>query len=202
MTRNNDAINYKYGKISDIVKKLMKDRNINGRQLAKELNLSTTAVRSITLELTSPQISTVQKMADFFDVTPNQLLGIDPIVLDNSIPLLTDKTYHQVIFIEKKSIKDIKEKYSFPEKTTDVVCAYQIATSHYGALLPMNSVAIITKISSSSSPLALICEEGSLFISEEVKEGSITYYQALITKRTLKADSFEKIGYIQQVIFG
>jgi transcriptional regulator with XRE-family HTH domain len=199
MTDNNVAINHKYGKISDILKKLMKDRNINSFQLSKELNLSTTAVRSITLELSSPQISTVQKIADFFDVTPNQLLGIDP--LKSVLPLITDQTYHQEIFIEKKSIKDIKEKYSFHD-TTKLICAYRVTSSNYHSLFPVNSIAIVTDIQTYSTPFALIDEDGNLIISEIIKEGAIVYYQTLMTKRTLKLDNCKIIGYIKQVIFG
>lgn len=68
----------------DVLIKLMKHSNINISQLSKNTGLANTTIkRMCTDPQCNPTITSLKKIAEFFGVTTNQLLGNEPL-LDNS----------------------------------------------------------------------------------------------------------------------
>jgi len=64
-------------KIMNIFKELRKKRNLTQEKLAQKLNLTQTAISKWEKEIAFPDIMTLKKIADFFNVSVDYLLGND-----------------------------------------------------------------------------------------------------------------------------
>lgn len=72
------------------LKELRNNKNLTQEELANELNMSRTRYIRYELHTAEPDLSTLIKLADYFHVTVDALLGHEvPYLLDKS--LLTDK---------------------------------------------------------------------------------------------------------------
>ena len=72
-------------KIGTNIKKLRRDRDITQEQLADYLNISVSAISQWESGKTTPDISLLAPLANIFDVTSDNLLGIDIMVKENRI---------------------------------------------------------------------------------------------------------------------
>jgi len=66
--------------IRDILKRLIMKRGVSPRDIEKETDVSANAIYKILSgEVSKPQMETIKKLADYFGVTPAQLLGEAPL---------------------------------------------------------------------------------------------------------------------------
>jgi transcriptional regulator with XRE-family HTH domain len=66
--------------IRDILKRLITDRGVSPRDIEKETDVSANGIYKILNgEVSKPRMETVKKLADYFGVTPAQLLGEAPL---------------------------------------------------------------------------------------------------------------------------
>ena len=61
--------------LGDMISELRRDRNLNQRDLAKLLHVSIATISHYESEINSPDIATLSKLADFFGVTIDYLVG-------------------------------------------------------------------------------------------------------------------------------
>ena len=71
-------------KISQTLSDLMKERGVNGVQLAKLLNLSSSCINNFLLEKRTPCFKTFLKILDFFNCSADYLLGREDIPREES----------------------------------------------------------------------------------------------------------------------
>lgn len=62
-------------KLSAQIKSLRKEKKISQRELAEQLNISPSTVGMYEVNQRVPDIETLKKMADYFDVSTDYLLG-------------------------------------------------------------------------------------------------------------------------------
>lgn len=66
--------------LMDVLHKLMQRTNININQLSKNTGLANTTIkRMLTEHDSNPTLASITKLAEFFGITPNQLIGNEPL---------------------------------------------------------------------------------------------------------------------------
>ena len=103
------------------LKELRKQKNITLEEFAKVINVSKATVNSYELHKTEPTLDTLVKIAKYFNVTTDYLLGIDNEVVNNELDKellsytnqLNDLEKAKVIGYAKSRVEQQKEnKYN------------------------------------------------------------------------------------------
>ena len=106
----------------------MKQNNINVSQLSKNTGLTNTTISRICSDPASnPTISSLERIADFFNVTPNQLLGRDPLPnnINNCSPNFSAWENIPIITLKQaikwpNNIEEVRENESTNYILTDI----------------------------------------------------------------------------------
>lgn len=112
----------------DVLRKLMQNTNTNANQLSKNTGLAHTTVKRICSDPESnPTLDSIRKIADFFGVSANQLIGDEPLTCDQNsyrpdidqwskVPILTI----QESISWPKNIEEIKQNENTKFVMTDI----------------------------------------------------------------------------------
>ena len=90
--------------IGDRLAELRKDQNLYQQELAKELGLASSTISSYEIENSSPDDETKVKLAKFFNISLDYLLG----AIDEEIPLFRDDRVDLPKGFPKAKIPDVK----------------------------------------------------------------------------------------------
>lgn len=90
----------KQGEKNMRLKELRNNKKLNQQQLATLLNVTQTTYGRYELETSEPNIETLCKLADYYNVTLDYLVGRQT---KNDIGYLTDKQYSAVLLIKQLS---------------------------------------------------------------------------------------------------
>ena len=102
---------------SERLKQLRTKRKMSQQQLANVLHVSQNAVFNWENEKREPSFETVQKLADFFFVSPAFLLGWEEY-------LQTDTDFIAEMFKDRKNIEYFKKYLSLDSKEKDMICCF------------------------------------------------------------------------------
>lgn len=81
--------------LSTILSRLMSDRGINSAELARKVGIGQPVIYRLMTGVTeNPQILTLKPIADFFEISVDQLLGFSPLNTQNS---LDNATLHTLV---------------------------------------------------------------------------------------------------------
>lgn len=203
--KENTVNKNKFGHFEEILIKLMKHHYYSATHVAKALGMSTSSITSLIHGNNVPRLTTLQKLADFFDISVGQLIGEIHINFRTnesdkfSIPLITDQTYHQLVHIDQKSINDSIESYTAEEKLKDIIFAYRITSFHYGYFLALNSIILIAPYTNQNG-LLIVDEQGYLSIMEAFKDGPIVKLKSLLTERVISIEEVTILGSVRQIL--
>jgi transcriptional regulator with XRE-family HTH domain len=111
-----------------VLNHLMRKANISVHQLSKNTGLSNTTVKRMCFDQDSnPTLTSITKISEFFNITPNQLIGIEPLVSESvayranfnawtNVPILSLKQ----VMLWPDNIETIKESSDTRFIKTDV----------------------------------------------------------------------------------
>jgi transcriptional regulator with XRE-family HTH domain len=96
--------------IGERISDLLDEREITQRQLAEALHLAPTTINGYVKKGREPDYETLQKLASFFCVTIDYLIGYSKNILTHSESDFNEDEYH-LIYIYRKMTKDQQELF-------------------------------------------------------------------------------------------
>lgn len=111
-----------------VLNKLMTNCGVNINQLSRNTGLSNTTIKRICIDPDcNPTLSSVTKIAEFFSITPNQLIGIEPLTTDQQTyqPNLSSWTNIPILELNQtinwpSNIEEIRESTATIYVKTDI----------------------------------------------------------------------------------
>lgn len=162
---------------------LVRDEKLTPAALARKLGIPTNKItRILNGDVTDPKASTLVQIANYFDITIEQLLGLEPITRQGET-LQTESTSRPLpVFEFSKGVesKSPQEWYRWAENDVDgEYSALVIDTDLYEPTFPQNSLLIINQdISPDDRSYVIVMKNGESIhysIKKFVVEGSEQY---------------------------
>jgi SOS-response transcriptional repressor LexA len=128
----------KYTKLSEILRTLLFERNMKAVDLAREVDLPQPTVhRLVTGKSTRPYKSSLKPIADYFDITVEQLVGeksLAAIEARQSTQTLSDSKIKNIPIVAWNEAGNLKQA---TEKTTDtVVVGGNVSADSFALIMP------------------------------------------------------------------
>ncbi len=184
-----------YFKLSGILTKLLYNKHMNASALAREVNLPTPTVhRLVTGKSTRPYDSSLKPIADYFEITTDQLLGEAPLDgITEEIPVKqTLKIPPQVFMVPIVEWEDVKHLEKARKTTENFVpllgknrekCfALVLRDFSMGTLFPKNTVLIFDpdiKLTDRSLVLASVGKSNPPLFRQLLIDGEKYFAKAL-----------------------
>lgn len=137
----------KKSKISEILQKLLLDKGLHVAELARRTNLKQPTVQRIVSGIYQrPHLKSLKPLAEFFNLTVDQLLGVEPLSPFSSndvirkIPILTCEQAAKFPNIESV---DTNTKIIIDIETSEFTFGIKMPDSSMEPLFPKNSLLII-----------------------------------------------------------
>ena len=113
--------------------------------LAKQLGIPTNKItRIINGDVTDPKASTLLQIASFFDIGIEQLLGIKPIEISDTIEEVKHSILLPVYHIESGALTSDWYRWAYDEKKESAV-AIRVNTDLYDPIIPLDSTLIVDR---------------------------------------------------------
>lgn len=171
------------------LKQLMEFHKMGDAELSEKTTIPALTIYRIKTGYNSdPKVSILRKLAKFFDITIDQLIDNEPLLLAPSFANNKKQTFKVPILSWKQVFNFDEVIASITEKThtlwvyTDQVSSRQsfalkIESDHYGTLFPQNSIVLIDYA-------APIENAGHFFVLDKpAKEGSIVKIVRMMSER-------------------
>lgn len=114
---------------ADILKQLRKSKKLNQKQFANKVYVSPSAVSQYETGRTMPSRETLERIAKFFDVSTDYLLGTSPIA---EIEELLNQDYCTGVTVSELVGKCMSVTGKHRETLLDIVDALEISSSRKG----------------------------------------------------------------------
>lgn len=198
---------YKYGSIGEVIKGFLTKRSISLYDVSNDVTVTPSTLYNIVDGTTNPKMDTLIELANFFNITIDQLVGMAPLYEKTStagitlIPMLDDKIYKEQILQEGKNINNLTRTY--PVINVDnAICAYRLIQNIGDSFFKAGSIAIIVNSEIINGSYALIDDGGSLTIRRIIKDGSEITQESLLTgKQSPLSPKVPVIGIVKDVNF-
>lgn len=131
-------------KISDILHQLMRKKNLHATELARQVNLPQPTIhRILTGACEHPHLSTIKPLANFFDISVEQLKGFEPIsFIDNvlHIPLIH---WDQITTFERNLSQKMAKKFIVTDAIVSIdAYAVEVNDASMEPVFPRGSILI------------------------------------------------------------
>ena len=150
--------------------------------LARKLGIPTNKItRILNGDVTDPKASTLVQIANYFDITIEQLLGLEPIARHGEAQQMESFSRSLPIFMLSKGTESTpQEWYRWVENEVDgEYCALAIDTDLYEPIFPLNSLLIINQDASPEDRSYIIVKKkdksAHYSIKRFVVDGSTNY---------------------------
>lgn len=114
---------------ADILKRLRKNRNLNQKQFANKVFVSPSAISQYETGRIMPSRETLERIAKYFDVSTDYLLGTSPIA---EVEELLNQDYCTGVTVSELVDKCMNVKGKHRETLLDIVESLELSSSRRG----------------------------------------------------------------------
>ncbi|AZL15927.1 helix-turn-helix domain-containing protein [Rickettsiales endosymbiont of Stachyamoeba lipophora] len=208
MTLNRTKLEKNYGCMADILKKLIHKHNMSIAKLSRATNITAACLYNILDAAHTPRLDSIISLAEHFEITIGQLLGMEPLnkeISDNedtgliSVPLIDDDKYQDII-LNNKGINNIQSKYLISKTLPDIILAYQLKQDYYSPFTSGAILIISLPIFIKNNDILLIDIKSILTLKIVATENNTFFFKSLAESKVEEMGNYKIIGIVKKII--